>query len=158
MCYTYSPSPSSTLSYLDDTLLLNDLAEAEAEAEVIIVNMHAGTEYVVNPTTQQTNFAHLAIDNGADLVIGHHPHETQIVEEYNNKFIFYSLGNLIFDQSWNPDAMKGMTVKATCLDKEITNLEIIPVQLENNCCPRWMDQSETNYILDRLDLDSLTIL
>lgn len=157
ICYTYSPSPSSSLSYIDDALLINDLKKAEQNADIIIVSMHAGTEYVVKPTMQQTNFAHTAIDNGADLVIGHHPHETQIVEEYKGKYIFYSLGNLIFDQAWNPDAMKGMTVKATCHKNEIINLEIIPVQLEENCCPRWMDQEESQYILNRLNINNLII-
>ena len=158
VCYTYSPASSTLLSTLDISQLKTDLAEAKQNADLAIVSMHSGTEYVVNPITQQTEFAHTAIDNGADLVIGHHPHETQIVEEYNGKYIFYSLGNLIFDQSWNPDAMKGMTVKATCQNQEITDLEIIPVQLENNCCPRWMSQAESQYILDRLGLESLTIL
>lgn len=158
VCYTYSPASSTLLSSMDIIQLKTDLAEAKQNADLVIVSMHSGTEYAVNPINQQTEFAHAAIDNGADLVIGHHPHETQIVEEYNDKYIFYSLGNLIFDQAWNPDAMKGMTVLATYKNKKITGLEIIPVQLEDNCCPRWMTPEENQYILDRLGLESLTIL
>ena len=54
------------------------------------------------PTDIQKQFARLAIDNGADLVLGHHPHVLQPIERYNGKYIVYSLGNFFFGGNKNP--------------------------------------------------------
>jgi len=64
----------------------------------LIVNIHWGNESGSSPSFLQKEFAYSLIDNGADVVIGHHPHIIQPVEIYKNKPIFYSLGNFIFDQ------------------------------------------------------------
>lgn len=64
----------------------------------IIVTPHWGIEYQQTPSLFQKEIAHRLIDSGVDLIIGHHPHVIQSIEEYNNKLIFYSLGNLVFDQ------------------------------------------------------------
>ena len=75
--------------------------------------MHAGTEYTRTPMPQQITFAHAAIDDGADIVIGAHPHWVQTIEKYKGKYIFYSLGNFIFDQAWSQETMEGLTLKIT---------------------------------------------
>jgi poly-gamma-glutamate synthesis protein (capsule biosynthesis protein) len=61
--------------------------------------MHGGTEYTATANAGQITFAHAAIDSGADIVIGAHPHWVQNKETYKDKPIYYSLGNFIFDQS-----------------------------------------------------------
>ena len=71
-------------------------------AEVIIVSMHWGREYYYKPNSLQESLAHAAIDAGADIVYGHHPHVLQPIEEYNGKIIFYSLGNFCFGGNTNP--------------------------------------------------------
>jgi poly-gamma-glutamate synthesis protein (capsule biosynthesis protein) len=55
--------------------------------------------------------AHRAIDAGAKIVVGSHPHIIQDTEIYKNGFIAYSLGNLIFDQNFSPETMRGMLLK-----------------------------------------------
>ena len=62
----------------------------------IVVQLHWGIENHPCETDQQRNVAHWLIDNGADLIIGHHPHCLQPAEEYKGKMIFYSLGNALF--------------------------------------------------------------
>lgn len=86
---------------------------AKSECDFVVVTMHAGTEYTRLPNAAQTAFAHAAIDDGADVVIGAHPHWVQNIEKYKNKYIFYSLGNFIFDQAWSQDTMQGLTLKMT---------------------------------------------
>ncbi|MBI5816843.1 MAG: CapA family protein [Candidatus Yonathbacteria bacterium] len=71
--------------------------EAKQKANFVIVSMHAGNEYTDKPDDSQISFAHKAIDAGAELVIGHHPHVVQPIEKYNGKYILYSLGNFISD-------------------------------------------------------------
>ncbi len=66
--------------------------------DVVIVSMHSGIEYKPRPSQKQIDFAHAAIDAGATLVIGHHPHVVQPREMYRGREIYYSLGNFVFDQ------------------------------------------------------------
>lgn len=139
--------------------------------DYIIVTMHAGTEYVREPNQKQITFAHTAIDYGADMVIGHHPHWIQTIEEYKSKYIFYSLGNFIFDQSWSQETREGLALKIT-LEKtsakksnaatledlqgtrqpaDISRLELIPTIIDNNCCPREALSIEAREILKKIN-------
>jgi len=76
-----------------------DVGAARAKVDVLIVSMHAGQEYTFTHAARQQQIAHAAIDAGADMVIGHHPHVVQDSEVYRGRPIFYSLGNFIFDPS-----------------------------------------------------------
>jgi poly-gamma-glutamate synthesis protein (capsule biosynthesis protein) len=67
------------------------------EVDYVVVGFHWGIEYEHYPYSLQTNEAHAAIDAGADLVIGHHPHVLQGFETYKDRLIAYSLGDLVFD-------------------------------------------------------------
>lgn len=92
---------ASTRSY--ETYLLEGVAEAvEANADLIVVSCHWGIEGDYYPTDHQQEVGHKLIDAGADLVIGHHPHVLQGIEEYNGKIICYSLGNFCFGGNRNP--------------------------------------------------------
>ncbi len=75
----------------DTQNLILSLEEAKKQADIVVVNMHAGQEYSRHPTALQKTFARTAIDHGADLVLGAHPHWIQPVEVYRGKYIFYSL-------------------------------------------------------------------
>lgn len=92
---------SSTKSYED--YLLEGVAEAvQADADIVIASCHWGIERDYYPTEYQQELGHKLIDAGADLVIGHHPHVLQGIEEYNGKIICYSLGNFCFGGNLNP--------------------------------------------------------
>ena len=70
--------------------------------DLIIASFHWGVEKSVSPNADQITLAHNAIDNGADLVIGHHPHVLQGIEKYKGKYIVYSLGNFCFGGNKSP--------------------------------------------------------
>jgi poly-gamma-glutamate synthesis protein (capsule biosynthesis protein) len=74
-----------------------DVTTAKAQADIVIVMMHAGTEGSRRPNAIQRGLAQAAIDAGAALVIGAHPHVLQPVERYGNGVIAWSLGNFVFD-------------------------------------------------------------
>ena len=93
--------------------LKSAIKTAKAECDFTVVTMHAGIEYTSTPNQAQITFAHTAIDDGADIVIGAHPHWPQTIEKYKGKYIFYSLGNFIFDQGWSQDTSEGLTLKIT---------------------------------------------
>ncbi len=93
--------------------LKSSINTAKTQCNFTVVTMHAGTEYTRTPNTAQTTFAHAAIDDGADMIIGAHPHWAQTIEKYKEKYIFYSLGNFIFDQEWSQETKEGLTLKIT---------------------------------------------
>jgi poly-gamma-glutamate capsule biosynthesis protein CapA/YwtB (metallophosphatase superfamily) len=80
-------------------LITRDVRAAKQQVDLLIVSMHAGKEYRFQHSSRQAEIAHTAVDAGADIVIGHHPHVVQDTEIYQGKPILYSLGNFVFDPS-----------------------------------------------------------
>ena len=75
-------------------------------------------------------YAHLVVDHGADLVIGHHPHVPQGIEIYQGKIIAYSLGNFVFG-SYNNNANDSMLLKVWFDDQGIVMAEVVPIDVNN---------------------------
>lgn len=107
---------------------IESLKELDHVPELIVVLMHAGSEYVLEPNWQQKAFAKAAIEAGADLVVGHHPHWPQIFDFYQEKPIIYSLGNFVFDQMWSKETRQGLLLKVIWQDG-IKSLELIPSKI-----------------------------
>ena len=78
--------------------------KSEEGVDFVIVCLHHGEEYADSHNDEQTDFAHHAIDSGADLVVGTHPHVLQGIEVYKNRLIFYSLGNFVFGGNQDPQS------------------------------------------------------
>jgi poly-gamma-glutamate synthesis protein (capsule biosynthesis protein) len=97
--------------------------------------MHSGTEYVANPNARQVAFARAAVDAGADMVIGHHPHVVQTAEKYEGKWIFYSLGNFIFDQMWSQQTREGLGLKVFFQENAVLRIELMPVLIADYAQP-----------------------
>jgi len=91
--------------------------------------MHYGIEYRTKPSKGQIAFAHAAIDAGAKLVIGHHPHVIEPEEAYHGGFIFYSLGNFVFDQYQREATQRGEIVQVSFVGREILAIHIMPVRI-----------------------------
>jgi poly-gamma-glutamate synthesis protein (capsule biosynthesis protein) len=87
------------------------IKNAKNRSNLVVVSFHFGDEYKTSPTPEQKSLARSAIDFGADLVIGHHPHVVEPIEEYKGKYIAYSLGNFVFDQNFSDETMKGLILK-----------------------------------------------
>jgi poly-gamma-glutamate capsule biosynthesis protein CapA/YwtB (metallophosphatase superfamily) len=80
----------------------NDIETLEKEVDFIVVNFHWGVEGAYSPNGTQKYLAHYAVDKGADLIVGHHPHVIQGIENYKGRIIAYSLGNFAFGGNKNP--------------------------------------------------------
>lgn len=95
-----------------------EIAKIKKAVDVVIVYAHWGAEYTASPNDAVKKLARDFIDAGADLIIGSHPHVIQSVEEYKGKKIYYSLGNFIFDQYFDPATRRGLgvTVKINLAD------------------------------------------
>lgn len=132
-----------------------DIANAKTKSDMIIVSMHSGTEYTPNPNARQIEFAHSAIDAGADLIIGHHPHVVQATENYKDKMIFYSLGNFVFDQPWSTETKQGIMVKFQFKGKDLTKYDIMPIKIGDWAQPNILPAGdEYNSIMDRINVAS----
>lgn len=130
-------------------------------AQVIIVSFHWGTEKSNIPDDIQKTLAHLAIDQGADLVVGHHPHVLQGIEKYQGKNIVYSLGNFCFGGNKNPSDKDTMIFQQTftvengeLVKDDVTN--IIPCSLSsesgyNNYQPMVLEGSEKERVLQKIE-------
>ncbi len=105
---------------------LIDLAKSKG-AEKVIIFIHWGYEYKEISNTRQRELAHYFVDNGADTVIGHHPHVVQEMEIYQNKPVFYSLGNFIFDQYFSVPTQQGLSL-GLVIKENTLSLHVFPLQ------------------------------
>ncbi len=87
------------------------IAFASQVVDHLLVSFHFGNEYEARASLRQRELARLAIDHGARVVVGHHPHVAQEVERYQDGLIAYSLGNFIFDQDFSPETMRGLVLE-----------------------------------------------
>jgi poly-gamma-glutamate synthesis protein (capsule biosynthesis protein) len=101
---------SMVYGILDEEKLREQIETVSAKTDLTITMIHWGVEYEGQARSNQVALAHQMIDAGADAIIGSHPHVVQNVEIYNNKPIFYSLGNFIFDQYFSAETQQGLGV------------------------------------------------
>ena len=90
------------VAWLDVPTMAREIAAARLEADLVVVLLHFGLEWEPEPSEAQREQARAAIDAGAALVIGAHPHVLQPLEPYGGGLIAYSLGNFVFDGFWDP--------------------------------------------------------
>ncbi|MBP9711128.1 MAG: CapA family protein [Candidatus Pacebacteria bacterium] len=119
----------------------------------VVVMAHWGEEYQHEPTAHQIRMAHLFIDLGADVVIGAHPHIVQPIEIYNNRAIFYSLGNFLFDQGFQSEVKRGTAV-AVEFAASTTTFTLTPVTTFKEV--NVADATTTAAVLRDLGVDGLS--
>jgi poly-gamma-glutamate synthesis protein (capsule biosynthesis protein) len=122
-----------------------DVKDLAAEVDYVIVGFHWGYEYQHYPVSQQTNEGHAAIDAGADLVIGHHPHVLQGFETYKRRLIAYSLGDLVFDHQ-AVETGQTVLVDAT-LKPDGVSARLVPVYVSTTGIPEVQHGSSARTIL-----------
>jgi len=143
------------IAFMNISKMQEDVKATKEKANFVIVSMHSGVEYAKEPNQNQINFAHSAIDAGADLIIGHHPHIVQKVEKYKDRYILYSLGNFVFDQMWSIETREGIIVKITFDKNGIKNIDFTPVLIENYSQPKILDKtdSKSKEIISKLQMN-----
>lgn len=145
----------------EEEMISNIKAVEDQGAQIVIVSFHWGIERENYPTENQVNLAHSAIDNGADLVLGHHPHVLEGIEVYNGKNIVYSLGNFCFGGNSNPSDKDTMIFQQTftvqdgeLVEDNVTN--IIPCSISsdssyNNYQPTPLEGDEADRVKGRIE-------
>ena len=134
--YAYLPDKPCVSQEPMDSLLQRvfRLRQADSTA-VIIVSLHWGGEHTLEPVPRQRHDAHMLIRAGADVLICHHTHTLQTVEDYHGHMIYYSIGNFIFDPT-KPMNARACIVRLTITDeKDGLQAETIPIDIRH-CVPR----------------------
>jgi poly-gamma-glutamate synthesis protein (capsule biosynthesis protein) len=129
------------LAWAEPAAVQTDVRAIRDQVDLVVVLLHAGTEYATTPSPDQVAVAHAAVDAGADLVVGHHPHVTQTVERYEQGLIVYSLGNALFDIP-RPAAMQGDLLRVHATSRGIVQAELWPFWIEDAIRPRFLDNGE----------------
>ena len=112
------------------------------------MSVHWGQEYQIKSSVFQQKLARKIIDSGADLIIGHHPHVVQEIEIYNNKLIFYSLGNFVFDQYFSEQTQQGLAVRLEINENKLV-FQLFPIQSKLSQ-PFLMEQNQAEKFLEKL--------
>jgi poly-gamma-glutamate capsule biosynthesis protein CapA/YwtB (metallophosphatase superfamily) len=126
-------------------LIVDDIKKLRPLVDFIVVNLHWGEELETEPSSSQIVLAHRIIESGADLIVGHHPHVLQGIEQYLGKTVAYSLGNFVF--GGNSRCVNSETaVLKVRFAKDTMEVQAIPVSIRN-----WQalpaDSSTANRVL-----------
>ncbi|HEY3315460.1 MAG TPA: CapA family protein [Bacillota bacterium] len=114
------------VAMLEPRTLAEEIAAAKGLADVVVVSIHWGEEFSRVPTKGQRDLARAAIDAGAGLVLGHHPHVLQPLEAYHGGLIAYSLGNLVFDPD-RPEAAQSALLTVRLSRSGVVGFDVEPL-------------------------------
>ncbi len=120
--------------------------------DIIIASVHTGTEYILQPENEKIRKMRRLIDAGVDVVIGSHPHVVQGIEVYKDCLIAYSLGNLIFDQSWSNETSLGLLLEIAFLGSRLVYYRPQVLWIEKSRA-RIIENDDAKYILSNLNFE-----
>jgi len=142
--------PGTTPGYKE--YFVEDIMRARQQADYVIVSFHWGTEGRSDVQPYQQTVAHTAIDAGADVIIGHHPHVLRGIEKYKAGIIFYSLGNFTF-ASKGASADAGALVRLRFSEGQ-REAELLPLEINHRRVgfqPQAATGKRAEEIIDRLN-------
>jgi len=118
--------------------------------DYLIVSLHWGDEYIEVPSKQQISLAHQFIDSGADVILGHHSHVLQNIEEYNKGVIIYSLGNFVSDM-YPKRTKKSVIFEIMFSKNRIENINPIPVYSNTRHQPELLSEEEGKSVIRKIN-------
>ena len=150
-------APATTLTHPDEKEceeIKNDIIELRKKVDVLVVYFHWGVSGHYEVCQYQTTLGRLAINAGADLVVGSHPHVVQAVETYKGNPIFYSLGNFLFGCDFKPARgyRNGLVAIAEVENRQVVRVLIVPSAINEKEQPALLrpDQSESAALMDNV--------
>jgi len=131
-------------SFEDKHKILSLANKLKKKCDILIISLHWGIEHIFHPSPEQIKFAHNLIDNGVNLILGHHNHCVQGFERYKNGLIAYSLGNFNF---WQPDIRTrwfnrlSVVLDVKLTKKGIESYKLIPIWIKENYSPKPIENA-----------------
>ncbi len=147
--YASRSKPGTAPGY--ERYLREDIRKVKEEVDFLIVAFHWGEELSTEPQPYQTRLGRMAVDLGADLVLGHHPHVSQGIEVYRSGIIAYSLGNFAFGSV--SKKAKGILLRVRVSKDGVRKGEVIPLKVRNDLVgyqPRILKGGEAEVEINRI--------
>ena len=144
-------APARTISFPDPVELesmRDDIRALKSRVDILIVAFHWGVSGSQETAMYQVTLGHEAIDCGADLVLGQHPHTPQGVEVYKGGVIFYSLGNFVFDWNKMSTWRDGLLVRGVVEDRTLKRVSFVPVTRNDEGQPYILGREDGRDIVD----------
>ena len=147
---------------IDQVAVKESIARARQLADIVVVQFHWGKEYERQPMADPhvptpddpVAIGHNAIDWGADIVIGNHPHWYQGIEVYHGKLITYAHGNFIFDQMWSEETREGVIGTYTFYGTQLVAASWKPVRIYDYGQPVFMNAGDANTAITTMEAAS----
>ncbi len=143
LCFTdVGPNDMAATETTPGILLASDpdydgiIKRAAEQVDALIVSFHWGEEYQAKHNSRQEELARRAIDSGAAMVEGEHPHVAEDTDTYRGAPIFYSLGNFIFDQAFSKETTHGLFITAAISGKSVSDIATHITTYDKNFAPR----------------------
>lgn len=131
-----------------------DIADLRDQVDVLVVSVHWGDEYINRPSLEQIRTAHDIVDAGGDIILGHHPHVLQGIEEYRGAVIAYSLGNFVFDMPQTACRL-GMILELLVFGAGKIKYSVTPVKINRRWQPVVLDPAPAEILQWIADLSGL---
>jgi len=151
---TFATDTTPGIAVLTDENLTKAIAEARRVSDVVIALPHWGPEDSSDPTEVQQHFARVAVEAGADLVVGNHTHVVQAVQEINGIQVFYGLGNFVFDQTWDLAHQQGVILQLHFEGNRLSGYDFTPTHVDMDGTVHIAGAEEARQILDRIEAAS----
>src|SRR5437660_7058064 len=147
---------------IDQEALKGGIARAREQADIVVVQFHWGKEYARQPMADPgvptpddpVAIGHEAIDWGADIVIGNHPHWYQGIEVYKGKLITYAHGNFVFDQMWSEETREGVIGTYTFYGTQLVSATWKAVRIYDYGQPVFMNPADDATALQTMEAAS----
>ena len=127
---------------------------ARQVSDVVIAMPHWGPEDSSDPDSNQLDFAQVAVEAGADVVVGNHTHVVQAIEQLDGIDIFYGLGNFIFDQTWDLAHQQGVMLLLHFYGTDYTGYDLIPTHVDGDGTVHIAGSDEAKHVLQRIEAAS----
>ena len=149
---------------INRSIIADDIQRLKTKVDIIVVSLHFGMIYTDYPVPEDQDLSRFIIQQGANVVICHHPHVLQGVEYFEHGVILYSLGEFIFDPTvgniYSPaarDIRCESLIAELILEKRKASLNLIPIILNNDYCPRTCNGKDAEVILKRVESLSVSL-
>ena len=146
----YSPG----IAELSDENLRAAIDSARQVSDVVITMPHWGPEDTSEPNSYQLHYAQVAVEAGADVVVGNHTHVVQAIQQLDGIDVFYGLGNFVFDQTWDLAHQQGVMLQLYFSGKDYTGYNLIPTHVDGDGTVHIAGPDEADEILQRIEAAS----
>ena len=139
--WAWATENSAGTAPIREDVMKEDVERLRSKVDLVVVSPHWGNEYLATPEPWQVEWAHAAVDAGADLVVGGHAHWPKGIEVYEGKPIFYGVGNFLLDQSWSEETSTGIFAEITLYGDRVVQIRPVPFILLDYAQPNFLTRS-----------------